>query len=161
MDAMIAGDFRVPGCPVILIIEDDRAVAEALRAIVVSRLVPPPAIIRDYPDVVLAHAALDTGEMPYPDLVLLDPGLPETQGIESLRALLQHPALSDGVPIIVVSGTIAPDTADVMLSMGADAYIPKGTENFAATLITEIYRQCAEAREIRAIVRPVGKDGDG
>jgi len=55
------------------------------------------------------------------DLILLDLGLPETQGLPTLKALLP----AGGVPIVVLSGHSDPDLEADALAAGAKGYLPK------------------------------------
>ncbi len=59
-----------------------------------------------------------------PDLIFLDLVMPKIGGDRVCAYLKSDPATS-GIPIVILSGTVAEDQARVM-AMGADAYIAKG-----------------------------------
>jgi len=67
----------------------------------------------------LAHAQRRT-----PDLVLIDMHLPDTTGLEVLRALRATPALA-GVPCIACSADAMPETIAGALGAGFSAYLTK------------------------------------
>ena len=98
----------------VLVVDDEphilRAVAITLRA-------------RDY-DVVLAGdgaSALATAADTPPDLVVLDLGLPDLDGIEVIRGLRGW----TDAPIIVLSGRAGPHDKVEALDAGADDYVTK------------------------------------
>ncbi|MFF7309129.1 response regulator [Streptomyces sp. NPDC008137] len=95
----------------VLLIEDDQDVAESLRR----------GLARHGHEVTwipVCRAALDTSTA---DMVLLDLGLPDTDGLEVCRELL---ARSD-VPLIVISGRDSEIERIVALELGADDYLVK------------------------------------
>ncbi|MFD0372280.1 response regulator transcription factor [Streptomyces sp. NPDC059071] len=97
----------------ILLVEDDESVARSLRR----------GLIRfgfriDW--VATGHAAL-AADSTY-DLVLLDLGLPDTDGLDVCRALHGR---GDGVPIIVISARSDETDRVVGLELGADDYVSK------------------------------------
>lgn len=65
------------------------------------------------------------------DLILLDLGLPESQGIPTLRALLRA---AGGIPIVVLSGQSDPESEAEALEAGARGYVPK--RHLTATSLT-------------------------
>ena len=64
------------------------------------------------------------GEMPLPDLILLDVMLPDINGFDVLNRIRRHAAIQ-AVPVIML--TSRSETADIArgLSLGADAYLTK------------------------------------
>jgi two-component system, OmpR family, KDP operon response regulator KdpE len=67
------------------------------------------------------RAAIETAEREKPDLVVLDLGLPDIDGVEVCRALRD----STGVPIIILSARGAEDDKVRALDIGADDYVTK------------------------------------
>ncbi|MFF5979497.1 response regulator transcription factor [Streptomyces olindensis] len=95
----------------VLLIEDDRDVAEPLRRGLTRHGL-------DVTWVLTGKAALCT---PASDMVLLDLGLPDMDGLDVCRALRAH---SD-VPIIMISGRDSEIEKVVGLELGADDYLVK------------------------------------
>jgi DNA-binding NarL/FixJ family response regulator len=67
----------------------------------------------------LAQARARLGGM---DLLRLDLGLPESQGLPTLKALLPD---ARGVPIVVLSGQSDPESEAEAMAAGAAGYLPK------------------------------------
>jgi DNA-binding response OmpR family regulator len=60
----------------------------------------------------------------FPDLIILDPLLPDMNGLEFLRTIKQQPELS-GVPIFILSAKETEVDEIISLEVGADDYITK------------------------------------
>jgi two-component system KDP operon response regulator KdpE len=98
----------------VLVVEDDPALARALAI-----------TLRAYRyDVAVAHsgaAALDAAATWHPDLVVLDLGLPDIDGMDVLRAVRGWSA----VPVVVLSARQTSDDKVEALDAGADDYVSK------------------------------------
>ena len=120
--------------PHILVIEDDDRIRGALTRTLGERG-------HSVTDSATALAGLQRALDDRPDLVLLDLGLPDLDGLELLRMLRAVSA----VPVIVA--TARDDNADVVaaLNAGADDYVikPFNTEQLAAR-IAAVLRRAAE-----------------
>ena len=100
--------------PLILVIEDDAPIRRFLRASLINH---------DY-QVLEAHtgkAALDLAAQNPPELVILDLGLPDMDGIEVIRRLRDWTA----VPIVIVSARGQERDKVAALDAGADDYLTK------------------------------------
>jgi CheY-like chemotaxis protein len=62
-----------------------------------------------------------------PDLVVLDVLMPEMDGLEVTRALVQDPATSD-IPILILSANAQRSDIEAGLESGASAYVTKPFE---------------------------------
>ncbi|MBE0363619.1 hypothetical protein PULV_a1088 [Pseudoalteromonas ulvae UL12] len=63
-----------------------------------------------------------------PDLILLDLGLEQTQGLQTLTALQEQ---STDLPVIVFTGVDDEDLGEQAIKMGAEDYLPKAQANSA------------------------------
>jgi two-component system, OmpR family, KDP operon response regulator KdpE len=100
-----------------------------------------------------AHSALDLLREK-PDLVILDLGLPDMQGLDLLRQLR---ARNEGVPIVVLSSR-ADEVAKVQaLDLGADDYVTKpfGMDELLARIRAALRHQLQVQGE-----RPIFRVGD-
>jgi two-component system KDP operon response regulator KdpE len=98
----------------ILVVDDEPQILRVLRINLVAR---------QY-DVVTAATgaeALSAAKTAHPDVVILDLGLPDLDGVEVIRRLRAW----TGVPVIVLSGRVgSPDKVEA-LDCGADDYVTK------------------------------------
>ena len=108
-----------------LIIEDEPAIRRFLRATLVAN---------DYEvlEAATAHAGLTLAQGERPDVVVLDLGLPDGDGLDLLKTL----RLSSAVPVLVLSARDAESAKVAALDAGADDYITKpfGAEELMARL---------------------------
>jgi len=100
--------------PVVLVIEDERPLQKFLRVTLESQSYAVIEATRGEEG--LRHAAMSR-----PDLVILDLGLPDIDGLEVTRRLREWSA----VPIIVVSARGKEQDKVVALDAGADDYLTK------------------------------------
>ena len=99
----------------VLLVEDDAAIADPLAR----------ALRREGYDVEVAGtgtAALERASVGQPDLMVLDLGLPEMDGLEVCRRLR---ACGDSVPVLVLTARTEELDAVVGLDAGADDYVTK------------------------------------
>lgn len=113
------------GTRLALIIEDEPAIRRFLRATLVAN---------DYEvlEAATAHAGLTLALGERPDVVVLDLGLPDGDGLDLLKTL----RLSSAVPVLVLSARDAESAKVAALDAGADDYITKpfGAEELMARL---------------------------
>ncbi len=103
--------------PRVLVVEDDEDIAQALQR----------SLRREGYDVRTAadgRAALEQGRSFAPDLVILDLGLPQIDGIDVAKALREH----DDVPILILTARDAVESRVQGLDAGADDYLVKPFE---------------------------------
>lgn len=121
----------------ILIIEDDEVIAEFIGAI----------LKKEQHTIRVAYSGLEglaTFRMWNADLLLLDLGLPDQDGIEVLKKIREV----SQVPVIVISARDHEDNKVMALDLGADDYITKpfGTSELLARIRTAL-RHAAHTKE--------------
>lgn len=113
----------------ILIIEDEQTIANFMRAILEAR---------DYEVMIVQSGAMASTLIAShcPDLIILDLGLPDMDGMQLLKAVRQW----SKVPIVVVSARSHERDKVAALDAGADDYLTKpfGTEELLARIRTAL-----------------------
>jgi two-component system KDP operon response regulator KdpE len=130
--------------PKVLVIEDEAALRRALRIFLEAH---------DY-TVVLAgtgQEALDAAAKEHPDIVILDLGLPDTDGVTVAQALRGW----SNVPILVLSARDAEPVKVAALDAGADDYVTKpfGMNEFLARMRAAL-RRAAPTESVAVIETP-------
>ena len=100
------------------VIDDHPLVFDALATIVES--IPGDHRASGYPTLEAFDAAVQAGERP--DLVMLDLGLPGTQGLSALERYRER---YDEIPVVVLSATGDRETILRALDLGAMGFVPK------------------------------------
>ena len=97
------------------------------------------------------RAAMESVERDKPDLIVLDLGLPDTDGVELCRAIRE----TMNVPIVVLSARGAEGDKVRALDVGADDYVTKpfGAEELLARIRAALRRSEAPAPASEPIVR--------
>ena len=138
---------RAPRSPVrVLVVDDDPAIVRTLAINLRAR---------DY-QVQVAHdgrTALEILTEESPDLMLLDLGLPDLDGVSVLRRLRAFSAL----PVIVLSARHSSDDKVEALDLGANDYVTKpfGVEELMARIRAALRQVPAEsAAEPRVVTTP-------
>ncbi|MBR0597013.1 response regulator [Sinanaerobacter chloroacetimidivorans] len=115
--------------PLVLIVEDEEAICSFISAVLVSNdfNVMKTAKGKDAISLTASHS---------PDLILLDLGLPDMDGIEVLKTIRQWSA----IPVVVVSARGYEREKVEALDLGADDYITKpfGTSEMLARIRTAL-----------------------
>lgn len=102
--------------PRLLLAEDDATLAETMREVLEDDFSVDMAV-----DGTQAVAmARDT----QPDVIVLDARMPRKDGFAACRELRRDPTTAD-LPIIMVTGSTAPETATAAFEAGATDYLPK------------------------------------
>ncbi|MGH9255620.1 MAG: response regulator transcription factor, partial [Vicinamibacterales bacterium] len=97
------------------------------------------------------RAALETAEHEKPDLIVLDLGLPDIDGVDVCRTVRE----STNIPIVVLSARGAESDKVRALDVGADDYVTKpfGAEEFLARIRAALRRSDTPAPVSEPIVR--------
>jgi two-component system KDP operon response regulator KdpE len=103
-----------PRRPLILVIEDDEATRVALRRDLTARTL-------EVVEAADGRSALRSWEARRPDLVLLDLGLPDMDGLRVLRRIRREAT----TPVLVLSARDAEQSKIDALEAGADDYVTK------------------------------------
>lgn len=135
----------------ILVVEDDRNIGNFLNAVLTA----------NHYDIILAHTGAEAYTMitsHCPDLVLLDLGLPDVDGLSLISAVREWTQL----PIIVVSARTQERDKVEALDQGADDYITKpfGTSELLARIRTAIRHTRTQASVESIAQTGVFKTGD-
>ena len=109
----MTGSSALPG-PDVLVIEDD----DETRAALVRELSTRGYRVEEAED---GHKAMIKWEIRRPDVVLLDLGLPDTDGIEIIRRIRREAR----TPIVILSGRYEERQKVEALELGADDYVTK------------------------------------
>ena len=102
----------------VLLVEDDRMIGEAVEAALVDTAYAPDWV-RDGQSAIEAVAAQTY------DIVLLDLGLPKTDGIQVLRTIRGR---NNAVPVLIITARDAVESRIQGLDLGADDYVLKPFE---------------------------------
>jgi PAS domain S-box-containing protein len=127
----------------ILIIEDDLVDRKQLQRLLSQSSLP----ISDIKSAECLKMALGFLDKEYFDVVFLDLGLPDSQGIESFSAI--H-AKTPNVPVIVISGLGDEETAVMAVKKGVQDYFVKG--QIDSNLLTRAVRYAIERKLISKIL---------
>jgi two-component system KDP operon response regulator KdpE len=110
----VSNEFHMPDADLVLVIDDEpqirRAVRDALREVTIN-----------VNEAANGSEGVDAASKGRPDLVVLDLGLPDMEGVEVCRAIRQRSA----VPIIVLSARHSELEKVDLLNAGADDYVTK------------------------------------
>jgi len=135
------------GSASILVVDDEQSIRRLLRTTLAGhgyRIL----------EAASGQAALDMLARERPDVVLLDLGLPDLDGVEVIRRLRGS---SSRVPIIVLSSHNGEAEKVGVLDLGADDYVTKpfGMAELVARIRSVLRRQIGEQR-----AKPVFQSGD-
>lgn len=137
------GDVKV------LLVEDDRSIADSVVASLSSAGL-------EVAHVVSGAAAVDALGLATPDVVLLDLGLPDMDGLDVARAIRERSA----VPIIIVSARGDELDRVLGLELGADDYVVKPfSQRELLARIRAVTRRGNGDSGDAASTRPTGPDG--
>ena len=131
----------------VLVVDDDPALLRALRIGLEARAF----------DVTVAHTGaegLSRAAQGMPDLIVLDLGLPDIDGVEVCKRLRQWTE----VPVIVLSALDSEDRKVLALDSGADDYITKpfGMQELEARLRVALRHAAGRDREAPQATMTVG-----
>jgi two-component system, OmpR family, KDP operon response regulator KdpE len=129
----------------ILLVEDN----EMLVALLTRALEREGYAVVAAPTGVETMAVLHSGR--FPDLIILDVGLPDVDGRDLLAALKKDPKTT-GIPVVVWSGGGQQSERRIALELGAEDYVQKGSPSALVPKIERILfrlseREIAQARK--------------
>jgi signal transduction histidine kinase len=127
-----------PGPLRILLVEDDGTFATFLETALAADDDPPE--IRHAADLAAAVSCVRDGS---PDAVVLDLNLPDSQGLDTLRAIVHA---GPQLPVVVLTGAADVALARKALQLGAQDWIPKG--QFDAELVQRAVRYAVERKRL-------------
>jgi len=132
----------------VLVVDDDETIRRTLRINLRARGY-------EVEEVASGRDALSTLEDAPPDLVILDLGLPDVDGVEVLRRLRR----TSRVPVVVLSARHQSDDKVEALDEGADDYVTKpfGMDELMARVRSALRRGGGDREELAA-VEPVVTD---
>ncbi|HEY1817947.1 MAG TPA: sigma-54 dependent transcriptional regulator [Kofleriaceae bacterium] len=136
----------------ILIIDDDRAVIDAIRTVVTRRLDGETVELETAPDGVTIAHRLEGGQAPW-DVVLLDVDLP---GISGPKLLDQFRESGSTSSVIMLSADASANTAASCMRAGAFYYLTKPFK--AAELVDSVLSATRHSRMRRKLFQPPDTD---
>jgi two-component system KDP operon response regulator KdpE len=130
--------------PKILIVDDEPSILATVAPLLRSRGY-------DVLTAMSGRAAIEIVERDKPDLIVLDLGLPDLDGVEVCRAVREH----SSTPILVLSARGAEGDKVRALDTGADDYVTKpfGTEELVARIRAALRRSESPSPSSEPIVR--------
>ena len=134
----------MPGAPTVLVVEDD----EETRRVVVRELAARGYRVAEAPD---GRSALESWERHRPDVVLLDLGLPDIDGLRVIRRIRADAT----TPIVILSGRYEEREKVEALERGADDYVTKpfGVEELNARLRVALRHAAGPAADATGVIR--------
>jgi two-component system KDP operon response regulator KdpE len=132
------------GAPTVLVVEDD----DETRRVIVRELGARGYRVEQAAD---GHSALELWERHRPDVVLLDLGLPDVDGLRVIRQIRREAA----TPIVILSGRYEEREKVEALERGADDYVTKpfGVEELNARLHVALRHAAGPAGDSTGIIR--------
>ena len=126
----------------VLVVDDDETIRRTLRINLRARGY-------DVEEVATGRDALSTVEDAPPDLVILDLGLPDVDGVEVLRRMRR----TSRVPVVVLSARQQSDDKVEALDEGADDYVTKpfGMDELMARVRSALRRGGGDGEALAAI----------
>jgi two-component system KDP operon response regulator KdpE len=125
--------------PTVLVVEDD----DETRAALVRELGQRGYRVEEAPD---GRSALQRWELRRPDVILLDLGLPDLDGIEVIKRIRRDA----GTPIVILSGRYDEREKVAALERGADDYVTKpfGVDELNARLRVALRRSAGPNADV-------------
>lgn len=124
--------------PKILIVED----IDSMRRVIVQRLSKLGADLVLAPD--FASAVIEMNKHPKPDIIILDPGLPDALPIQQMIEVLHQ--FNPNAPISILTGQVDDKIEQAAAAAGADAF----REKIDMQRQEDFYRMLQEAGRTRA-----------
>jgi CheY-like chemotaxis protein len=122
----------------VLIVEDDRDVADASRELLESA----------GHKVHVAHSGVEgmasLSTAPLPECILLDVEMPMLSGPQMARQMLLRDSGTERIPILLVSGR--DDLPEVAAKMGTPYFLKKAATNYSKSLLKILQRALSERR---------------
>jgi two-component system KDP operon response regulator KdpE len=148
----VTGRSRLPAGPTVLVIEDDEETRHALTRELATRGYR----VQEAPD---GRTAKQLWEERRPDIVLLDLGLPDLDGLD----LIRHIRREATTPIVILSGRYEEREKVEALERGADDYVTKpfGVDELNARLRVALRHATGPAADPTGRIRMGPLEFDG
>lgn len=114
-----------PSQPTIVVVEDNPADVLLLREALSTHQVGSKMFLaHDGEEGIRLIESIDDGDMPCPDLIVVDLNLPRRSGFEVLARVRSSRRCADK-PVVILSSSAAPTDREKAASLGASSYIRK------------------------------------
>ena len=133
-----------PGVTKVLVVEDNAVDARLIQGLLARAKTEPYSVTQ----VATLQEAFRELEKRVHDVVLLDLGLPDSFGLDTLRRLCAHPC---NLPMVVLTGTEDATVGNAAIQEGAQDFLLKG--ELQAGMLARSIRYASERHHVAAVLR--------